>query len=493
MLARFSPGEGVAIVGQIGAALILAEPSHPLVGALSRMLREPKTGITDLVDGLAREGISTLPDLGIVIRGVSASHCIVRGQVSIDYVLPSGEEKSIQGANVTAWKEDVVSAEMISIVIGGSPQIDHPFFVAEGIVPCGRLEVSLGGLPGGKAPSPDRPIEEIRVDDLKASPVETSWSETSDSHRDDLPSVDLSEPDTAVESSSEEPVASQPSGGENDGFDFTHLVDHTVYRHASDAVVTPDDLGEDSSGVPVSPRLSLEPMPELASSSQHTIPAPVTYARSEDSDRSGERGKGPEDQQEYETSGLSPTSESDLPGDHDGLTVVRRKRTRGRTDSGTHAVEPGGGVTLTGVSCPAGHGNDPISDRCLVCGAEISDRSLSGVVRPALGRLRLPSGEVFPIEGPMVIGRKPVAVGLIGGEVPSCVAIDEDLMSRNHAQIMIEGWKVLIADLKSTNHTTVVLPGQPPRVVNPAEPILITPGTEVFLGDFGPVVYEAGS
>jgi len=114
------------------------------------------------------------------------------------------------------------------------------------------------------------------------------------------------------------------------------------------------------------------------------------------------------------------------------------------------------------------------------------------VERPPLGRLRLPSGDHVLVSSPIVLGRNPVAVGLIRDEVPQNVVLDDELVSRNHAQITIEGWSVLISDLHSTNQTTIVLPGQTPRVVSDEESVLIIFGTEIYLGDFGPIVYEAG-
>ena len=54
-------------------------------------------------------------------------------------------------------------------------------------------------------------------------------------------------------------------------------------------------------------------------------------------------------------------------------------------------------------------------------------------------------------------------------------------ISRTHLQVILDGWRVLVTDLHSTNGTLIVLPGRDPEQLRPGEPVPIQPGTVVIL------------
>jgi pSer/pThr/pTyr-binding forkhead associated (FHA) protein len=56
-------------------------------------------------------------------------------------------------------------------------------------------------------------------------------------------------------------------------------------------------------------------------------------------------------------------------------------------------------------------------------------------------------------------------------------------ISRSHVEVSLDEWHVVVADLNSTNGTTVTAPGQAPVRLRPHEPIPIEPNTEVNLAD----------
>jgi hypothetical protein len=65
----------------------------------------------------------------------------------------------------------------------------------------------------------------------------------------------------------------------------------------------------------------------------------------------------------------------------------------------------------------------------------------------------------------VLLGRAPkVNAELSAAERPHLVRVTspQNDISRNHVEIVLEGWHVLIRDLGSTNGTTVALPGQHP-------------------------------
>ena len=99
----------------------------------------------------------------------------------------------------------------------------------------------------------------------------------------------------------------------------------------------------------------------------------------------------------------------------------------------------------------------------------------------------------MPLDRGVLLGRAPrVNEELPANQRPHLVRVggpDRDI-SRNHAEIVLEGWHVLVRDLGSTNGTTVTLPGQEPVRLRPTEDQGIEPGTVVTLADEVVLTYE---
>jgi len=146
------------------------------------------------------------------------------------------------------------------------------------------------------------------------------------------------------------------------------------------------------------------------------------------------------------------------------------------TRSATAPALIGHGVPA--LICDAGHPNPPSEAVCRQCGVPLPD-DVVVVPRPALGVLRLSTGDVITLDGGVVIGRDPSAAD---GEVHVVRLPDGDI-SRAHLRVTLDGWHVLVTDLRSTNGTLVTLPGRDPEQLRPDEPVPIRPGTVVTLAD----------
>jgi hypothetical protein len=100
---------------------------------------------------------------------------------------------------------------------------------------------------------------------------------------------------------------------------------------------------------------------------------------------------------------------------------------------------------------------------------------------------------VVPLDRGILLGRAPkVNADLPPSSRPHLVRLasqDNDI-SRNHAEVILEGWHVLVRDLGSTNGTTVTLPGQEPVRLRPTEDFGIEPGAVVTLADEVSLTYE---
>ena len=138
------------------------------------------------------------------------------------------------------------------------------------------------------------------------------------------------------------------------------------------------------------------------------------------------------------------------------------------------------------VLCPAGHPSPPHAGACRTCGREIPPQQPFPTPRPSLGVLRISTGGSVPLDRGVLLGRAPrVNEELPANQRPHLLRVggaDRDI-SRNHAEVVLEGWHVLVRDLGSTNGTTVTLPGQEPVRLRPTEDQGIEPGTVVTLAD----------
>ena len=84
--------------------------------------------------------------------------------------------------------------------------------------------------------------------------------------------------------------------------------------------------------------------------------------------------------------------------------------------------------------------------------------------RPTLGGLRLPTGEVVPLDRGVVLGRKPAPLE-DSTDWPHLVHLPSDhtFVSRMHLHIELDGWNVLARDLDSRGGTMLTMPGRASR------------------------------
>ena len=113
-------------------------------------------------------------------------------------------------------------------------------------------------------------------------------------------------------------------------------------------------------------------------------------------------------------------------------------------------------------------------------------RAAAGPAPAAAPRLYLllPSGAREPLNQPIRIGRAPSVSKMSGDLVPRLVSLggaDQDV-SRNHVHFTVEGDTVVVTDLHSRNGTLVALPGKPAQKLRQGEPTAVIVGTVVDLG-----------
>jgi FHA domain len=144
-----------------------------------------------------------------------------------------------------------------------------------------------------------------------------------------------------------------------------------------------------------------------------------------------------------------------------------------------------GASMVVGVYCKHGHFNDPSVPYCSVCG--ISMIQLTRVPapgpRPPLGVLILDDGTGYPLERGYVLGRTPASDDMVRSGRANPLPLADRTVSRVHARVLLNGWKVVLIDVGSTNGTRVCAPG---GLFWPAVPagaaVPLTPGTRLRIG-----------
>jgi hypothetical protein len=154
------------------------------------------------------------------------------------------------------------------------------------------------------------------------------------------------------------------------------------------------------------------------------------------------------------------------------------------------------GPSVLAVLCSTGHPTPPHSDRCRVCGTGIPPQEPFTMPRPALGVLRLSTGDVVTLDRSVLLGRAPkLGEGLAAHDRPHVVKVPspERDVSRNHVEVILEGWHVLVRDLGTTNGTTVTLPGETPVRLRANDQQVLEPGSLVSMADEVSFAFEAAT
>ncbi len=121
--------------------------------------------------------------------------------------------------------------------------------------------------------------------------------------------------------------------------------------------------------------------------------------------------------------------------------------------------EPRALAKVVGIRCPEGHLNDPQATYCDQCGASLIHQTHNLVEgdRPALGFLVFDDGAIFVLDGDYVVGREPDDDPRVQAGDARALLLDDSArtVSRVHAEVRLDGWRVTLVDRGSTNGTYV--------------------------------------
>lgn len=140
----------------------------------------------------------------------------------------------------------------------------------------------------------------------------------------------------------------------------------------------------------------------------------------------------------------------------------------------------GKGPMVLARFCDRGHPNPPERAACFVCESPVSGEARMAE-RPPLGYVRVEGGETVPLKGPIIAGRNPKSTALGIDETPRLLALPHAHVSGTHLAFLMEGWRVMVQDLKSSNGTYLRRHGKPAvRLPDTAVPLI--PGDLIDLG-----------
>ncbi|KQN86241.1 hypothetical protein ASE96_15405 [Arthrobacter sp. Leaf69] len=177
--------------------------------------------------------------------------------------------------------------------------------------------------------------------------------------------------------------------------------------------------------------------------------------------------------------------------DHDGQTIMKgeladagpRAAGEQRPSTGRDTGPSTGPMVLARV-CPEGHANPSTYAQCGRCGLPLPGDGVQ-VRRPRLGRMRLSTGELIDLNQSLIVGRQPSVSRVQGAVMPKLIQVASPSgdISRSHVEVRLEGWHVMLCDLKATNGTVLVREGQPPRRLAQGEMAILLDGDIAEVGD----------
>jgi hypothetical protein len=342
----------------------------------------------------------------------------------------------------------------------------------------------LGNDPAHGAESGDEHDEDHGDDDVAAetllpdelpSDAEPVAAEEPDADGDASPSVESSETGGAARSGEQDAAAEDPAGDPADPAAMIEAVP-SGNAGAGVAAATDDPAGSADGGYD-----------HLFGS---TVVRSVEGAAVRDGDAADESGEQP------------PTKDHGDPTDHDGLTVtvaeLRRIRAAGNADARSPSVRVAPSVDGEHLArqCSGGHLNPPSATACRICGLAVEGEPFR-TDRIELGSIRFSTGRIVPLSGTILIGRSPKPPLVAPGDSRRAVELVEvpspqQDISRNHVELRVDGWQVLVTDLGSTNGTVITIPGRDPQRLRSNESFPLPAGATVNLADEVQFAYEVG-
>ena len=492
---EYVPGGHLAVVDVHGVALLPAETSDSVLDAVRSVLGpdEPEGDrVATLLETLTLgTRLSVLPPFAAAVIAPGRVDVLVRGPYQV--AVAGSRPIQIDGLHVTSWREASVDEPTRIELNGDGVDSTRSLTLDRGVALAGSVRLTLvpvGELPqveptpedsraqpgpdgAGAQPAPEAPGSQPAPEAPGAEPARGGLGAEPVGRPADVPPIVTVPGDVPVV-----PVGAPESTSAATGVDE----DRTLLP---DATLAMEQTGADErlvTGVP-GPDAVRRPDRSAEGSGEtdygflwdHTIVQDVEHAavraNTPDLDQVAGVDRG---------AGVEPDA-----GDHDGETI-HLADLLGAAPVPARAPVPAaaevGGAAVLSRYCTQGHPNAPHAVGCRECGSPIVGEPRVGA-RPALGRLRLVSGETVDLDRSVILGRRPQASRISQGDIPRLVAVGGKEVSRSHLEVRVEDWYVLAVELGSRNGTLLRRPGQPPVRLVENSPVPVRSGDQFDLGE----------
>jgi len=502
----YVPGSWSAIATPTHWLLLHTPASNPLVRILWSLVGAGAS-TEALLAAVLESPSQPVPDFGLVLSAEEGLRVFVRGDASVEVHRPAEPAQILTGSSGVSWTESLAHLPIDRLVLrGGDDAAENNLPAAAGILLATSVTVVFDAPPEAGL----RPAGQM------AGAHQHRLGQLLDSHRvddtrgfEDLDAIAESaiEPGPDRTDMSEEPSVAVPS--EPLARPYSHLFEATQQRSVEDAAVRiPDHEFEVAAPLvptapPAPPVASTTSDRERPAASRLQSPAPAQAKTLIDSVPWTSRNTAPATSRDPDLApaadSLGPSMIATSPPLGQPSAPVQEatvNRAQLRELAGLGEPRPGQptGPTVRAVFCAQGHPNPPHTGKCRLCQAVLDDKEPVTVPRPVLGVLRLSTGDVVALDRGVVLGREPQDGATQAGDRSHVVKVPSATgdVSRTHLTVQLDGWHVLVTDLRSTNGTLITAPGQPPQQLRANEPTPIQPGTLVTLSDDVWFLYEVG-
>jgi len=481
--ASYAPGSWYVMSGP--TALVLLQPGALSASLVTRLwpLVVGAASMSELVNRLAGDGLTELPDLAVFFWSAEGMRSLVRGRVRVTDARTG--RVVAEGRGVLTWSESALrDITRVSVETGDQAGADSPALpLVVGVVTASRLSLDASAEAVVRSPqvadqippessgaastatAPDSPVAPGSVVPVVAA-VGTLAGAAGDSVRVISPAASAGHPGREVEWG-RWPVQPSPVGGAGSAVDEDDTVPPAEPRPAAPGStgstrVATDEIAAPSVG-------TTAPLPPVAGPER--------------------RAGGAGDQAELHE-GDNITTErlafADIDSFDEQQFAVENDTTELMQPASAPEEEGPQQPVVEGLPCPLGHVNPPEARHCGVCGAPIPARPPLLLPRPLLARLRAIDGTVVDLDRVVLIGRAP-SEEQSDAVLPRLMPVTnpgQDI-SRTHLQVAPEGWQVVVTDLHSTNGTYLSVPGgQGSRsLLKPGEPTAVPLGAVLELGE----------
>lgn len=498
--ASYVEGDWVALATGSTWLLVEVTTESPVVMAVWELLLRGGS-VEELLDSLVAGGIAAAPAFALVRLNAHDRRAVVRGAATMSLETAEGKRETLAARVGTAWIDHVIDEEVATIVLGSGVARAHgvELPMAEGVSTASAIRVSRGDAESEKPSTSTWPVDgtgvkEARLatatqqDQAPDSALQSSRGASADTHVE--PEIEpMTEQQPVPGASADAKAQSEPKQRTDDAPTSTY--DHLFGATQRPPVVEPEyyatprqDPGQDDSVTAASgdtqtwstlsgeeARGLIDSVPGMGLVTPTSAPSPETLVTS-----------APAAIDAPPLAPIEPTPATRVDPDAEIRTVNRAQLL---------AETIGAGPLVLAAYCHAGHPTPVQSPNCRVCGTPVAEQHGVQIPRPPLGVLKLSTGDTIVLDRAVLFGRAPEAHA-DPADRPNAVrlASPNNELSRNHAEIVLDGWSVYVRDLGSTNGTMITLPGQPPVRLRANDLFALEPQAVVNLADEVTMTFE---